>query len=779
MKKQIIVFALLCVGILLSIQAATPSGFCGVAQFHQNPPTPKHFWIKKLEQPLQTGETMIMRIEFEPHDQELPNPLQIAYGEDQNGEPLYVEFHRGPGAPDPDINEQIWSGYISEDVNDFLTSIRTLENNLINGAPFIHFSGHAGELFQLGEVTRFDYDKFAKYEYTDIDPLLLEIGPCLDDIEKEKSLFITDLSVVEDPARTHNFVADPNGSITNMYGVWTFGTLMQNAAYGVSTREFLKSFVKHWMYSLNVNGQTVAAREAAFRHMILPWLQKAYGTTQNFAFADWETIWDDDGPNGVSTEALLRSAPFKLTAIVNRLDLRGNTGFAELKNAGETRFIFTLINPFTGNIPHEENQCSACAQDDLDWEGLNVIFEYANIIGSRCELREFAQKWANLSNYQFGEPTFNDLLQEITDDVTAANVAPWRTNGTALLRIRTNERIFQGVPSNHGSWDVPLWELRQLEINESGLLEVVPVSQTPAKGMNTVNSLAYTNYQTENSLSTPPSTDDNHHFLNWVFASALRKQAIINERHEFPLTLNTANGTIPFRSATAIVGDRIFNFWDFPWNTATSQAPNFSPVYSTGSHPVEKDLRRRLSLNTCQGCHAGETKTIFTHVMPLRFGDQARYWMTGIPNDDYYKQGEISLHNSAHDNLGTTIIASQTTDNYTKPLGHRYFQKVSAFLTGKRYDGALNNGSWSDDESDTGTDPHDSGDDKTLLFYVNDPSNGVGPNPHKRWGYNDLQRRKQDLCRLLNSHCYDVLNPGVTMSVVAAATQAPFSLGAH
>src|SRR5690606_14440306 len=166
---------------------------------------------------------------------------------------------------------------------------------------------------------------------------------CGQDIKKQNSLFITDLAVVEDPARTYNF-RDATG---NMDGEWTFGSLMYNACNGtVPLKDFLKSFVKQWIQTTPalVNDQAVESRgDGALFYIISPWLKLAYNNPYLLVNnANWEMLWDD-----CDEIALKRSAPFKLTAIVNRIDLRGSSAFfRNLSNAGETRFIFTLLAPF-------------------------------------------------------------------------------------------------------------------------------------------------------------------------------------------------------------------------------------------------------------------------------------------------------------------------------------------------------------------------------------------------------------------------------------------------
>lgn len=172
-----------------------------------------------------------------------------------------------------------------------------------------------------------------------------------------------------------------------------------------------------------------------------------------------------------------------------------------------------------------------------------------------------------------------------------------------------------------------------------------------------------------------------------------------------------------------------------------------------------KQARVQLSLNTCQGCHSGETKTFFTHVRPVAYGESTNYWGT-IPD---HQTGAIDTR-FAENNGITELGGSSTYDNYTKPItnGHlRYVVNVSAFLTGRNYSGEEFAGTYNDDYVDGTEDGTDNGTEG--LFYVYDPTNrGSGldtyPAPQPpRWGYNDLERRKQDLCRLINRDCNPTL----------------------
>jgi hypothetical protein len=155
-------------------------------------------------------------------------------------------------------------------------------------------------------------------------------------VDKDKELMIRDLAVVEDSTRT-------TGT-----GVWTFGHLMQRLA-GSPDPAVVSSFTMDWLNTWMVDqsgdqvpgGQpfpeTVRARPSIKTVIIDPW-RSASGCA----------------PTGACTLDMTK-APFRLLAIVNRVDLRqistdcspygcefGNTA----ANSGEGRFVFGALNNF-------------------------------------------------------------------------------------------------------------------------------------------------------------------------------------------------------------------------------------------------------------------------------------------------------------------------------------------------------------------------------------------------------------------------------------------------
>ncbi len=380
-------------------------------------------------------------------------------------------------------------------------------------------------------------------------PFSLFGTPCtpVTDVSIDHSLMVTNVAVVEDVVRTAQPCTRPSAT-----GAWTFGRLMTDMANepvsGVSAEDFVKNWLRTWLSDTPVNGDLVEKRTRMFDSVIRPWVIASGSPAGSFTIDDWETKPLD-----------LAKAPFKLTAIVNRLDLRGNTGYS-VTNAGEGRFVFETLTgacaPLTGP------------------GGFTVIFEFGIPITACRSLRSFGQRWYDLKDLALGSPEYNAALQAITDVFATANASPSRPNGSAINQIRTNEFAL-GSP----------WELREFNIDPSThQLFLTTVKQEPAKKYN--------------ARAIPPGLPpDVTKMADWVNANAAD---IVLDKHVVPVDI----GTEPFLGGKSHTeGGRI-------WNAAPGQITN-------------PEARHHFSLNTCSGCHGGETNTPFLQVGLAPFGAPA------------------------------------------------------------------------------------------------------------------------------------------------------------
>ncbi len=346
-------------------------------------------------------------------------------------------------------------------------------------------------------------------------------------IDPERSLVIRDPAVVEDPSRTHDRCSGGNPN-----GAWSFKHLVTQMANtpqtGIPPEEFVRLWLATWESDQVINGWTVANRATAIRNLIIdPWEARS---------------------GGPGTPLDLNQHPFKLIAIVNRVDLRDNAVYGG-GSAGEGRFVFQVMD------------------DNCNPTPFTVIFEYGIEKNSCTAVRDWGRQWADLSGLPLGSAAYNAALQAITDQFTAAGAAPHKPNGSALNQIRSNE-IALGAP----------WELREFVISANGwdahLLRPNTVAQTPDLSLN----------------GTPTLRD----FVNSGATTV-------------PLRFPTLAD--PFLGGSALTPFQMF--WDHP---------GISP----------RSLRHRFSLDTCNGCHAGETNTLFTHINPGTPPVTLSGFMTGI-----------------------------------------------------------------------------------------------------------------------------------------------------
>jgi hypothetical protein len=239
---------------------------------------------------------------------------------------------------------------------------------------------------------------------------LLVVAP--GDVDPPRSLMVTDPSVVQDPTRT----VDPCTGQGNANGVWTFKHLVteMTAGTGVDPADFVEQWLKLWDSNQTVSSGFVAApRPAMITKVLNPWPRTAAGKLD------------------------LDQAPFRLAAIVNRIDLAENLIYGG-GSAGEGRFVFGVRDRTQGG----------CV-----FMPFSVIFEYG-VPKSGChDLRDWARQWVNLSNLTIGSAPYNAALEAITEQFAKAHAAPSKPNGSALNQLRTNEKALN-----------PLWELREFKI---------------------------------------------------------------------------------------------------------------------------------------------------------------------------------------------------------------------------------------------------------------------------------------------------------------------------
>jgi hypothetical protein len=406
-------------------------------------------------------------------------------------------------------------------------------------------------------------------------PGVTPITPCNQLPTWQKTLLITDLSVVEDPARTF----DPSTGAGTPMGAWTFGRLMTDLANpamtGINPSDFARRWLRTWEADQSINNDPVPNRKAKMVATIL---------------RSWEAA-----SGGPGSPLRMDVAPFRLLAIVNRLDLRGNVTYGggisddcceQRCLTGEGRFVFMFSGDHIdqgGGYPDQGGNGGLIGGDPrgAPAKPFLVVFEYCIPREGCPALKAYAQAWADLQCLPWG-PVYNSALQRITDVFATANAMPAKPNGSALNQLRTNENLLTpptAVPPTQ-------WELREFKLfcndSDKGFLRPVTVKQTPREDSDGTRLLQH---YIKNTLPAPPD-------------------------HAVPLEWGIPGFQMePFLGGRAVM----------PPISITSG----SAAWATTGATVNNMLRHDFALHTCNGCHSTETDTRFMHVGARGPGQQA------------------------------------------------------------------------------------------------------------------------------------------------------------
>jgi len=374
-----------------------------------------------------------------------------------------------------------------------------------------------------------------------------------DNIDVLSELMITDPLVIEDPDRTY----DPCTKQGTPDGEWTFARLFRNIANhdktGITPEELAQVWVDQIINPVSINGG-VTTPTALERNVLQNWINQSGGEDQ---------ILDLD------------KAPFKLLAIVNRIDLRTR------RDAGEVRLVFGALR--TERCEFEVSAGPA---------PYSVIFEYKKKGSSHRIRKEWGRQWHALANFELGSSEYNRNLAILTSKVTAAGIhTEQRPNQTALNLLRTNAELDEGR----------IWQMREFEMASDanpllrGHIEHSTLTTTPTEAFNKTDALSQ--YMNANAHKIAKNT---------------HKIPLISSENEKQMATGSVFVGLPFTGQE--------NFWE-----------------GSADIPVDPETRHLFSLNTCNGCHGRETNTEFVHINPERpAGLPARLsrFMTGSEVDD-------------------------------------------------------------------------------------------------------------------------------------------------
>ena len=213
MKKNVILTIAPVILVSIMFISWDPDPNFTLKQFEQHSPIAKEFWVQQLEQTHPDG-NMIVGVHFE-HDTKLPEQLKTYLGKE-----VYTTFRDDGVFPDNTALDGEYTAIVRQDPIDFEKEYNTNYNKIFTRGYSLQFTGHLGEVIDAAKISPFNSAAFNNFEQVLLEPLVFNEPSCdASEIEKPKSLLITDLRVVEDPIRTYNIVEESG----NPVGAWTFG----------------------------------------------------------------------------------------------------------------------------------------------------------------------------------------------------------------------------------------------------------------------------------------------------------------------------------------------------------------------------------------------------------------------------------------------------------------------------------------------------------------------------------------------------------------------------
>ncbi len=698
------------------------------------PPKAQSMTVQLLKKPTKEGNILFMAT-YEPALIGETREFSVFLNSPQGEKRKQIVLHDDGINGDERAGDHVFTATFNEDVRLFKGAMAQVEQRLkLAKGKIIEFNGRSASVSNRERL--FDMAAFERFEKVAIDRNIFDVPfknsnartaagsedetgmgatitqqqvdpseevvappPCDPFIDRFKSLFITDISVTEDPARTFN----PCTGIGNPDGAWTFKTLMRNMANlpitGNTVDFFTQEWLDTWMLGTPrltpgttnpiVNTQVLDSRvhpvsplttqASSIMHTVIrPWLRAAAGsptqvidsltTSTNY----WKTVWNRLVLRGVD---VMKFAPLKLTAIVNRIDLSTITstggGYGGTTNTvtsgGEGRFVYSIIkNPAT--------DCgTAVSSLTQPFVGFNVIFEYGIPIDNCTELVRFQNQWRDLSDLPFGSD-FNKHLEGVTDVFTLANVNPAAKSGSALNQLRTNEIANSSLLSG----GAPFWQLREFVFGNSQLLVNTTTKLEPMRKFNGAPLFPLNTGNTAADITT--------------LAGFINNNTAAIQANNYTVPLTVAATGLPGTAVNFLAGRS-----DLHSPSASSTNHHWNGSGSSGATTFVNDdsARFMFSLNTCSGCHGGETQTVFTHVRYIGFGH----------------------------NITPTSLSGGLRD-------------ISSFITGLGSDAV-------------GT---DNDNDPNGLFFVSDVAGRPTGSPRIR-GFNDLLRREMFMKNLLCNAC--------------------------
>lgn len=447
------------------------------------------------------------------------------------------------------------------------------EFNAIQDRSLTIFSPGGHEVKARVQVPKLTIAHFLSGQRIDLPKLsqlgaLASLGADTTPIDPARSLLLHHPSVIADPDRTMNPCA--RAETNNALKSWSFGRLINDMASGAGVRP--TTMVRDWL-STWIQPQLVTDHRTG--SFILDAVSdRSASAMRNLILNPWKA-------RSAEAELDLRIAPFHLQAILYRPDLARSTPHerGHANHAGELRFVFGMMH-----IEDRNNDGDALDPEDIcqPIEGA-LIFEYKVPLSKCKQSKRWANDWIALSGLPLGSAAHLEALENLTSQVTAGSAAPHRAFKSALSQIRSNEISLTG--SN--------WQMREFVLDDdAGGLVQSTVKQTPRLHL----------FAETQSPQTPlPASLNADRLLLQEIRGNL--DAILAGTYQVP----------EFSSSGEALLGGVSNYnIDTVWNHPALHSPK------------EREARFKFSVNTCSGCHSGETRTDFYHIEPQSPGQSPR-----------------------------------------------------------------------------------------------------------------------------------------------------------
>ncbi|RKH92568.1 hypothetical protein D7Y04_42575, partial [Corallococcus sp. AB038B] len=152
---------------------------------------------------------------------------------------------------------------------------------------------------------------------------------------------------------------------------------------GTTAEDFVMKWLSNWLNDYTVNGDLVQARQNMFSEVIQPWAT-ASGQVASLVFNTSTNKWQVSSTGPLNLDI----APFRLLAIVNRIDLAGSSGgYGGSSTAGELRFVFGMTKP---------TNWGAGTEATCNLKLFTTIIEYGVPRTGCQQVIDWARDWAQL-----------------------------------------------------------------------------------------------------------------------------------------------------------------------------------------------------------------------------------------------------------------------------------------------------------------------------------------------------------------------------------------------